>query len=107
MKCKNNEKADTWKAIAKANHLRDTAVSTMLTNSNIHNVTVSIRHRKESGLIVANFCQKNVPKQPDSVSKAKDAIEKAVNVVKANLPKAVCFVLHCFFSPFENYILLL
>ena len=99
MKCKNDQKADNWKAIAKANHLRDTAVSTMLTNSNIHNVTVSIRHRKESGLIVANFVQKNVPQRPDSVSKAKNAIERAVNIVKANLPKTVCHTLFvCFFG---------
>eukprot|EP01083_Nonionella_stella_P083853 231932_1 len=83
-----------WKDIAKKNGLHDSAIAQLLKSKELGNVHCSVRHRKESGLIVANFVIRSVQQTPDCIHSAKIRIEEAVDEVKNKLPEEVHMHMH-------------
>jgi len=80
----------TWKSISKEHSLHDNGVLKLLKDHNLDSVHVSIRHRKESGLIVANFVVREVKQNLQNVHNAKLNIQKAAKVLKDILPTDKC-----------------
>ena len=83
-----------WKDIAKQYGLHDSGIAQLLKLQDLDNVHVAIRHRKESGLIVANFVIRSVQQTEECIHSAKISIEEAVDLVKSALPEQVEMEMH-------------
>lgn len=83
-----NQNVD-WKTISKEYNLHDNGVEQILKENELNLVHVSIRHRKESGLIVANFVIRDISQNLNDVHNAKINIEKAAEILESILPKEI------------------
>ena len=83
-----------WKDVAKDNGLHDSGIALLLKMKKLDKVHVAVRHRKDSGMIVANFVVRAVHQTRDSIHSAKMSIEHAVDAVKHKLPEHVQMDMH-------------
>ena len=83
-----------WKQIGKENDLHDNAVKNFLKSQNLAAVHFTVRHRKESGLIIANFIMRKVEQTSASIHSAKKQIESAIDCVIAHLPQCIKMEMH-------------
>ena len=83
-----------WKQTAKKNNLHDNGIKKLLKSHNLEKVHFTVRHRKESGLIVANFIIRNVPQTSENIHYAKSEIEKAIDIVMNKLPFNISMQMH-------------
>lgn len=89
-----NNNNNDWKKIAKRNCLHDNGIKQLLKEHNLSIVHFTVRHRKESGLIVANFIMRSVKQTSENIHSAKLLIEKAIDLVKSILPNYITMQMH-------------
>eukprot|EP01084_Bolivina_argentea_P056102 102714_1 len=90
----NNNNSSKWKDIAKQNDLNDNKIKQLLKLHNLDCVNFTVRNRRESGLIIANFIIRSVKHTKPSIHSAKLLIEDAIDIVKSKLPLNMTMELH-------------
>eukprot|EP01083_Nonionella_stella_P022841 63135_1 len=86
--------SSSWKEMAKKHHLDDNSVRKLLSSNALDSVYFTVRNRKESGLIVANFIIKSVYSAKTNIHSAKLLIEDAVEMVQNRLPHHMTMTMH-------------